>query len=452
MRGQDPLGNDTLRLWQDAVRVRVCAWSSFACPDGACAAALKRFCGARTLHEVGAGTGYWAAFLRSRGLRVTATDSRPVDGPGPANEYHSRLAAWCPVAQADAAVAAAAAGKEKGVLFLCYPPPPPGACMGLAAVRAFECAGGSMLALVGEVHGDTGSAGLERHLAAGWVLQGAPLWLPAYADTVSCLTLWRLGGYATTAKISAAASTATTTPTASTQSMSATAGVPAAIGGLIPVRAKITGQPGSPLCISLQAKVPPHASGTGQTRSCLAVATSRPTLPADLTRSLGSLGGSAFALQAADVEVLLAPGLFVALGEVKAARREAVGALVLAMVEAGGRDGSEGGENKSSSSSRSSISISDSSSSSSSIGEPKWPLACAACGTTPSLSSPQPFLRDRPTRAVVACCEACARHPVCTAALEAALAMRHLPPLRVWEGLGVRGSGAGGQWRAGVLL
>ena len=208
-RGVDPVGCDTLRRWQAAVRDRVAAWSAFACPDAAAARALAAFAAAGAggaLLEVGAGTGYWARYLEHACVSMTAHDVRPTVGAGKGrlNEYHASLPCWAAVQPGDAAVvastaasAAVRAGKPPPVLFICYPPP----CMSsdgqkdmaLAALTAFAAAGGRQLALVGEWRGDTGSAALERALSSGWTLESAPLALPGYANTCAALTLWRHG-------------------------------------------------------------------------------------------------------------------------------------------------------------------------------------------------------------------------------------------------------------------
>ena len=210
-RGVDPIGCDTLRRWQAAVRDRVAAWSAFACPDAAAARALASFTAAGAggaLLEVGAGTGYWARYLERTcpSMRVTPYDVRPTAGAGKGrlNEYHASLQSWAAVQPGDAAAVATTAasvavraGRPPPALFICYPPP----CMSrdgqkdmaLAALTAFAGAGGRQLALVGEWRGDTGSAALERALSSGWVLGAAPLALPGYSNTCAALTLWRRG-------------------------------------------------------------------------------------------------------------------------------------------------------------------------------------------------------------------------------------------------------------------
>ena len=210
-RGVDPMGCDTLRRWQAAMRDRVAAWSAFACPDAAAARALGAFAvsgAGGALLEVGAGTGYWARYLERTcaSMRVAAHDVRPPVGAGKGrlNEYHASLPCWAAVQPGDAAAVAATAasaavraGKPPPVLFICYPPP----CMtsdgkndmALASLTAFAAAGGRQLALVGEWRGDTGSAALERALSSGWTLDAAPLALPGFANTCAALTLWRRG-------------------------------------------------------------------------------------------------------------------------------------------------------------------------------------------------------------------------------------------------------------------
>ena len=391
MRFAEPLGCDTLRKWQAAVRERVCAWSSFACPDIVAVRALRDFCRGAVIHEVGAGTGYWARYLTGHGLHVIATDVQPVDAPrsGRApNEYHSRLSAWFKVAQADASVAAAAAGAAQAVLFLCYPPPTE---MGLLAVRAFERAQGSRLALAGELRGDTGTVALEKLLSANWLLTQSVA-LPAYGDTAACLSLWRRKS----------AQHKKDGGEEGEQGEGQRGHV------RVGVKATIEGRLGQPLTVTLSAG---GCTGRASTQSIIVAAKTRPTSHTELIKALGSLGDTPYRLLSVEVVAALerecseGQGVYIAVAEVKAARKGALEALTAALPNS------------------SDIATTQHSA-------PSWPLTCESCGKAPSAA---PMLRDRLTRSIVACNEACARSPATLAALERALADRHLPPLSFWE-------------------
>jgi len=70
------------------------------------------------LIEIGAGTGYWARQLRSRGVDVVALDQAPVDGER-TNRYHPASLPWTLVEQGDQT---ALPGHADRGLFLCWPP------------------------------------------------------------------------------------------------------------------------------------------------------------------------------------------------------------------------------------------------------------------------------------------------------------------------------------------
>jgi len=186
--------------------------------------------------------------------------------------------------------------------------------MGLAAVTAFERSGGRLLAVAGETRGDTGSAAMERRLAAGWELAREPVPLPAYGDTAAFLTLWRLRP-----KAASDGDTARSTTTASA--------LPTR------VRVEISGRLGEPLVVCITA-LDGRGVGTGRTRSTLAAAKSRPVSHADVSKAVGTLGDTAFALDPAHVSVSMADGLFISLAEVKDARRDAVRAFTAAAAAA----------------------------------------------------------------------------------------------------------------------
>jgi hypothetical protein len=275
--------------------------------------------------------------------------------------------------------------------------------MGAQAIAAFERAGGLSLAVVGEMRGDTGSAELESRLFKGWALASPPLPLPAYGDTVAYLSLWRR-------KSGEGAPRDEEEEEEEEEEESQH------------VRVDITGSEGSQAIVTIRT-LKGDRVGTAGTRSILAAAKSRPTPREDVVKAVGTLGDTPFLLDAKDVHVLLAEGLFVPLAEIKAARRDAVRTL------------------------SSASSTSSSSSISSMQASVPWTLVCAACGKAPSPAAP--MLRDRLTRAVVACSADCSRHPVTLAALDTQLALRHLPPLRVWRDVG---AGGGMLWKTASLL
>jgi hypothetical protein len=176
--------------------------------------------------DAGAGTGYWAALLRARGVRVAPSDVAPFGTPEAERGYTAITGVgaapmFCLVRTADAAAAAAAA-HPRAALLLCWPPweddaedETPGgdaaaeraaapedaaasdndttakACdaaraarlrrerMGADALAAFR---GDTVLYVGEFDGARGTAGeltggarLHGALLSGWQLAHAPL-------------------------------------------------------------------------------------------------------------------------------------------------------------------------------------------------------------------------------------------------------------------------------------
>ena len=301
------------------------------------------------------------------------------------------MSPWFKVAQADASVAAAAAGAAQGVLFLCYPPPTE---MGLSAVRAFERAQGSRLALAGELRGDTGTVALEKLLSANWLLTQSVA-LPAYGDTVACLTLWRRKKSAEHKKDAAGEECEQAVEQRGHERVG--------------VKATIEGRLGQPLTVTLSAG---GCTGRAATQSTIVAARTRPTAHTELIKALGSLGDTPYRLLSVEVVAALerecseGQGVYIAVAEVKAARKSALEALMAALPS------------------------SSDSAATTQLSAPSWPLTCESCGKAPSAA---PMLRDRLTRNIVACNEACARNPATIAALERALSERHLPPLSFWE-------------------
>lgn len=70
------------------------------------------------LVEIGAGTGYWAGRLRSRGVDIVAFDLAPPN-LDKYNRYHGRTPAWSPVLTGDQTILPEYSDRA---LFLCWPP------------------------------------------------------------------------------------------------------------------------------------------------------------------------------------------------------------------------------------------------------------------------------------------------------------------------------------------
>lgn len=132
--------------------------------------------------EVGAGTGYWAALLRARGVDVHPTDAEPPDiGDNP---YHRAGRTWLEV-QRSTAVAAVRANPGR-TLLICWPPPDDDAA-GYAAVRAYS--GDAVLYVGGDAEGPTGTARLHRELELNWTVTDE-LALPSWPGIPDRLTVW----------------------------------------------------------------------------------------------------------------------------------------------------------------------------------------------------------------------------------------------------------------------
>ena len=166
-----------------ARRREVAALFAWAIPDEGALAVLA---GHAPLLECGAGTGYWAALLRARGVDVLASDLIP---PGPAapaaageadnasggapraggpdaNRYHGgRRRPWADVETASAVDAVRAARTSGRTLFLCWPPfDDDGASY--AALRAYR--GDSFIYAGGGPDGPTGTARFHQEVALNW--------------------------------------------------------------------------------------------------------------------------------------------------------------------------------------------------------------------------------------------------------------------------------------------
>jgi hypothetical protein len=113
--------------------------------------ALSVLAGYGPLVECGAGTGYWAALLRARGVDIVASDLVPGRRP------------WTAVSAASA-VAAVRANRGR-TLFVCWPPHDDDAA-GYAALRAYR--GDVLLYVGGGPGGPTGTVRFHRELELNW--------------------------------------------------------------------------------------------------------------------------------------------------------------------------------------------------------------------------------------------------------------------------------------------
>ncbi|WP_194837402.1 hypothetical protein [Nocardia sp. XZ_19_369] len=131
---------------------------------------MARFSAGKRVLELGAGRGYWAGQLTSRGVDVAAFDVEPPD---------STTNASFPGAAGQLDVWHAVGGLEKfeaelngdTVLFLCWPPGW-GEPMASRALQEFESRGGSRLVFIGEPKGGkTGDDAFFDRLGERWVLE-----------------------------------------------------------------------------------------------------------------------------------------------------------------------------------------------------------------------------------------------------------------------------------------
>ncbi|WP_067541409.1 hypothetical protein [Nocardia crassostreae] len=145
---------------------------AYAVPAPGTIAWVAQFCSGRTVVELGAGRGYWAAQQARAGLRVEAYDSEPPDATANPSfpETAGQLDVWYPVADRDA-YKARSDDQAGRVLFLCWPPGW-GNTMASVAVDEFERAGGDRLIFIGEPKGGkTGDDAFFDALTAKWELE-----------------------------------------------------------------------------------------------------------------------------------------------------------------------------------------------------------------------------------------------------------------------------------------
>ncbi|MFD8497529.1 hypothetical protein [Amycolatopsis sp. NPDC059657] len=133
---------------------------------------IQALCAGRTVVELGAGRGYWAAQLDRLGLVVEAYDiDPPRKGENPSFSANGEgVQAWRAV-DGMAEYAARGSVDSESVLFLCWPPGW-GNTMASEALRGFAEAGGRRLLFVGEPKGGkTGDDGFFDALSEGWNLE-----------------------------------------------------------------------------------------------------------------------------------------------------------------------------------------------------------------------------------------------------------------------------------------
>lgn len=141
-------------------RRELAALFSWAIPAPGALAVLSQYA---PLVECGAGTGYWAALLRTLGTDVVACDIAPP-GAETVNRYHvATRRPWTEIGRASA-VAAIRANRNR-TLFLCWPPyDDDGASY--AALRAYR--GDVLVYAGGDPGGATGTVRFHRELELNW--------------------------------------------------------------------------------------------------------------------------------------------------------------------------------------------------------------------------------------------------------------------------------------------
>jgi hypothetical protein len=190
-----------------ARRRQLAALFSWAIPDDG-ALAVVADCG--PLLECGAGTGYWAALLRARGVDVAASDVAPLGdaaagsaaakdggaarstrggtGRAAGNEYHDgERRPWAEVAAASAVDAVRSNRASGRTLFLCWPPfDDDGASY--AALRAYR--GDVLVYAGGAAGGPTGTVRFHRELTLNW-RRAEQVALPNWPGLADRLTVYR---------------------------------------------------------------------------------------------------------------------------------------------------------------------------------------------------------------------------------------------------------------------
>ncbi|WP_280331066.1 hypothetical protein [Nocardia wallacei] len=167
VNGGRPKGSARLGFAQTVLQ----AVYAYAIPSPETLGWLADVCEGRTVVELGAGRGYWAAQLAAAGLRTAAYDSEPPDRTENASfrQATGQSDVWHSVGDLDEFASRSFGSGD--VLFLCWPPGW-GNTMASEAVAAFEAAGGERLVYIGEPKGGkTGDNAFFDALAARWELK-----------------------------------------------------------------------------------------------------------------------------------------------------------------------------------------------------------------------------------------------------------------------------------------
>jgi hypothetical protein len=130
--------------------------------------------------EIGAGTGYWAAKLRSLGVDIIAFDQAPPD-TDLVNRYHAKTPTWTEVARGDHTVLP---DYPHRALFLCWPP------LFSALGECLSCYPGDTVARIGDDgHRTAPIAGLNEAFTK---VAACPVRaLDPFPGTTPALTVWQ---------------------------------------------------------------------------------------------------------------------------------------------------------------------------------------------------------------------------------------------------------------------
>jgi hypothetical protein len=175
----EPIAGEVLQAWRDVSRDWPSLLYAYAVPTDLALETIQKY---GPIVEIGAGTGYWARLLKSKGISVAAYDSVPTTTEGEQNEYHANVPPFFPVIRSGVQVVRKTATSS---LFLCFPPPED--TMAFEAVKLYS---GQYVIHVGEWEGFTGSAEFEKYLYSNFQLLER-VELPNWQDTSYDLTVWQ---------------------------------------------------------------------------------------------------------------------------------------------------------------------------------------------------------------------------------------------------------------------